>query len=83
MEGSVFCILYFSVFLLYLAFYFRKNEKEIKKYIWEYPNYYNEKDDKIWQEYIETHPEDFEEMPKLKKNDIWDHLEELRGRKRF
>lgn len=72
-----------AVIGVFLAFYFRKNEKEIKKYIWEYPNYYNEKDDKIWQEYIETHPEDFEEMPKLKKNDIWDHLEELRGRKRF
>ena len=41
-------------------------------------NYYNEKDDKLWQEYIEKNPEDFMELPYKKKDDIWKHLDELR-----
>ncbi|MPS64008.1 MAG: rhomboid family intramembrane serine protease [Chryseobacterium sp.] len=49
-----------------------------KKYIWEFPNYYNEKDDKLWQEYKENHPEDFLDLPYKKNDDIWEHLEELR-----
>ena len=38
-----------------------------KKYIWEFPNYYSEKDDKLWQEYKENHPDDFLELPYKKK----------------
>jgi hypothetical protein len=30
------------------------------------PNYYSEKDDKLWQEYKENHPEDFLDFPKKK-----------------
>ncbi|WP_162032208.1 rhomboid family intramembrane serine protease [Chryseobacterium potabilaquae] len=61
-----------------IAFVFRNIGEKKKKYIWEFPNYYNEKDDKLWQEYKETHPEDFLELPYKRKDDIWDHLEELR-----
>ena len=63
-----------------LAFIFRKSENKKQKYIWEFPNYYNEKDDKLWQDYIEKHPEDFNEMPQ-KKEDIWKYLDEIRGKK--
>lgn len=64
---------------LFLAGIFRKKNLEIKKkFIWEFPNYYSEKDDKLWQEYKENHPEDFEEMPQLKDQKIWDHLDEIR-----
>lgn len=61
-----------------LAFVFKNIGERKKKYIWEFPNYYNEKDDKLWQEYKENHPEDFLELPYKKNEDIWDHLEELR-----
>lgn len=62
-----------------LALIFRgKNLEKKKKFIWEFPNYYSEKDDKLWQEYKEQHPEHFEEMPQLKKSKIWDHLDEIR-----
>ena len=63
-----------------LAFIFRKTENKKQKYIWEFPNYYSEKDDKLWQDYIEKHPEDFNEMPQ-KKEDIWKYLDEIRERK--
>ena len=36
------------------------------------------KDDKLWQEYIEGHPEHFLEMPQKKKEEIWEHLDEIR-----
>jgi hypothetical protein len=42
------------------------------------PNYYNEKDDQLWQEYKEKHPDDFLELPHQKENDIWKRLDELR-----
>ena len=59
-------------------FSIRKNgEKKICD-IWEFPNYYSEKDDKLWQEYKENHPDDFLELPYRKKEDLWDHLEEIR-----
>lgn len=61
-----------------IAFAFKNVGERKKKYIWEFPNYYNEKDDKLWQEYKENHPEDFLELPYKKRDDIWDHLEELR-----
>jgi len=61
-----------------LAFMFKNMGDKKKKYIWEFPNYYSEKDDKLWQEYKENHPEDFMELPYKKRDDIWDHLEELR-----
>jgi membrane associated rhomboid family serine protease len=61
-----------------LALLFKKVGDKKKKYIWEFPNYYSEKDDKLWQEYKENHPEDFMELPYKKKDDIWEHLEQLR-----
>lgn len=61
-----------------LAFLYRQTGNKKKKYIWEFPNYYNEKDDKLWQEYMKSHPEDFDELPYRKKDEVWDHLEELR-----
>ncbi len=65
-----------------LAYLFRKKGERKRKYIWEYPRYYNEKDDRLWQKYREEHPQDFEEMPQLKKDDLWEHLEELRKREK-
>ena len=32
-----------------LAFIFRKTGEKTKKFIWQFPNYYSEKDDKLWQ----------------------------------
>jgi len=61
-----------------IAFAFKNIGEKKKKYIWEFPNYYSEKDDKLWQEYKENHPEDFLELPYKKRDDIWDHLDELR-----
>lgn len=61
-----------------LAYTFKQVGDKKKKYIWEFPNYYNEKDDKLWQEYKENHPEDFLDLPYKKNDDIWEHLEELR-----
>ncbi|WP_209388599.1 rhomboid family intramembrane serine protease [Chryseobacterium sp. RR2-3-20] len=61
-----------------MAFVFKKYGEKKKKYIWEFPNYYSEKDDKLWQEYKENNPDDFMELPYKKRDDIWDHLEELR-----
>ncbi|OWK99211.1 rhomboid family intramembrane serine protease [Kaistella haifensis DSM 19056] len=61
-----------------LAFVFRKTGEKTKKFIWQFPNYYSEKDDKLWQAYKENHPEDFMELPYLKKEDPWDHLDEIR-----
>lgn len=64
---------------LSLALIFRnKHREKNKKFIWEFPNYYSEKDDKLWQEYQEKHPEHFSEEPKLKKDNIWEHLDEIR-----
>ena len=64
---------------LALALIFKnKHREKNKKFIWEFPNYYSEKDDKLWQEYLENHPEHFTEEPKLKKDDAWDHLDEIR-----
>ena len=61
-----------------LAFMFRKAGEEKKRFIWEFPNYYSEKDDKLWQEYKENNPEDFLELPYKKKDGVWDHLDEIR-----
>ncbi|MEJ5103271.1 rhomboid family intramembrane serine protease [Chryseobacterium sp. MYb328] len=61
-----------------IAFAFKNIGEKKKKFIWEFPNYYSEKDDKLWQEYRENHPEDFLELPYKKRDDIWDHLDELR-----
>ncbi|MBP2617448.1 rhomboid family intramembrane serine protease [Chryseobacterium jejuense] len=61
-----------------IAFAFKNVGEKKKKFIWEYPNYYSEKDDKLWQEYKENHPEDFMELPYKKRDDIWNHLDELR-----
>lgn len=55
-----------------------KQQEKKKKYIWEFPNYYSEKDDILWQEYKANFPEDFQEMPQFKKDDIWGHLDKIR-----
>lgn len=65
-----------------LAFMYRKTGQKKKKFIWEFPNFYSERDDTLWQKYRETHPEDFEELPQKEKDEIWQQLEDLRrGRK--
>jgi len=61
-----------------MAYLFRKTGEKKKKFIWQFPNYYNEKDDKLWEEYKINHPDDFLELPYKKKDDIWDHLDEIR-----
>ena len=63
---------------LFLAFIFRKSGERKKKFIWEFPNYYNEKDDLLWQDYIKKHPEHFLELPQKKKDNIWSHLDKIR-----
>jgi len=67
-----------SITGIILALIFRKYGDKKIKYIWEYPEYYNERDDKMWQEYILNHPEDFEELPQLKQHNIWKYLDEIR-----
>lgn len=57
---------------------YQKEGTRKEKFIWEYPNYYNEKDDLLWQEYINDHPEDFTDLPQKQKHDIWEYLDELR-----
>lgn len=69
-----------AVIGIVLAFLFKNigGEKK-KKYIWEFPNYYSEKDDYLWREYLERHPEHFSnELPKEKEDPAWQYLEELR-----
>ena len=63
-----------------MAYIFKGSGEKKKKYIWEFPNYYSEKDDKLWQEYKENNPDDFLELPYKKRDDIWDHLDKLRGK---
>lgn len=67
-----------SITGLMLALIFRKQTDKKIKYIWQYPNYYSEKDDKLWQAYIASHPQNFEELPQLKQENIWDYLDEIR-----
>ena len=67
-----------SITGIILALIFRKCGDKKIRYIWEYPEYYNERDDKMWQEYIQNHPEDFEELPQLKQQNIWEYLDEIR-----
>ena len=62
----------------FMAFFFRKQGEKKNKFIWQFPNYYSEKDDLLWQEYKENHPEDFLELPYRKRKDDWENLEELR-----
>ncbi|MEN2433918.1 rhomboid family intramembrane serine protease [Weeksellaceae bacterium A-14] len=64
-----------------LAFAYKGKGEKKKKYIWEFPDYYSEKDDKIWQEYVRNHPEDFQEMPHKENDNIWEYLDELRKKK--
>ncbi len=72
-----------SITGIILAVLFRKiGEEKKRKFIWEFPNYYNERDDKMWQEYIANHPEDFEELPQLKQENIWEYLDEIRKREK-
>ncbi len=67
-----------AVIGIILAYLFKNLGEKKKRFIWEFPNYYSEKDDKLWQEYKENHPEDFNELPYKEKDDIWEHLEEIR-----
>lgn len=62
---------------LILAFAYKNVGEKKKKFIWEFPNYYSEKDDKLWQEYKELHPEDFNEMPHKKTGGMWEHLDDI------
>lgn len=64
-----------------LAFMFKNTGERKKKFIWEFPNYYSEKDDKLWMEYREKHAEDFEELPQKQKDVIWERLDELRRKR--
>ncbi len=61
-----------------MAFAFKNAGERKKKYIWEFPNFYSEVDDKLWQNYREKHPEDFEDMPQKKRDEVWERLDELR-----
>ncbi len=61
-----------------MAFAFRKSGEKENRFIWQYPNYYSEKDDKLWQEYKEKYPDDFEELPYRKKDEVWEKLDEIR-----
>lgn len=61
-----------------LAFIYRGVGEKRQKYIWEFPNYYSEKDDKLWREYIEKHPQDFQELPQKKEDSVWKYLDEIR-----
>lgn len=61
-----------------LAYIYKNIGEQPKKFIWQYPNYYSERDDKIWQQYKTEHPEDFQELPQIKKPDIWEYLDEIR-----
>lgn len=63
---------------IFLAFYYRKKGAVKKKFLWEFENYYNEKDDLLWQAYKEKYPEHFKELPEKKRDEIWDRLDELR-----
>lgn len=67
-----------AVIGIIMAFIFRKSGEQKVRFIWQFPNYYSEKDDKLWQEYKETHPDDFLELPQKKKDNIWEHLDEIR-----
>ncbi len=67
-----------AVIGIILAFVFRKDGEKKKKFIWQFPNYYSEKDDKLWQQYKEKYPDDFLELPHKKKDSVWDHLDDIR-----
>lgn len=64
-----------------LALIFRNVSEKKQRFIWQYPNYYSEKDDKLWQEYREKHPEDFMDLPYKKRDEIWERLDELRRKR--
>lgn len=68
-----------GIFGLALAYFYRNTGKEKeKKFIWEFPNYYSEKDDLLWQKYKQENPQHFEEMPHLEQTNIWKYLDEIR-----
>lgn len=66
-----------------MAFIYQKYGEQRHKYIWQYPHYYNEMDDLLWQKYKAEHPEDFfdEPRPPKKKDPAWEYLDELLKRK--
>lgn len=61
-----------------MAYLFKNSDKKKKHFIWQFPNYYSEKDDKLWQDYKELHPDDFNELPYKMEEDVWDRLDEIR-----
>jgi membrane associated rhomboid family serine protease len=64
-----------------MAFMLKKVGDKKRRFIWQFPNYYSEKDDKLWQDYKEMHPDHFNKLPYKKKDDIWDRLDEIRKNK--
>lgn len=62
---------------LILSYIFRNSGEKKHRYIWEFPNYYSEKDDKLWQQYKTDYPEHFQNLSEIKKPQIWDHLKEI------
>lgn len=60
-----------------LAYFFRDQGEKKNKFIWQFPNYYSERDDLLWQEYKENHPEDFLELPHREQASEWEHLDEI------
>ena len=63
--------------LIYAFVYRYKGEEKRRKFIWEYPNYYSEKDDVLWQTYSQSYPEHFVQLPQVKPKNAWDSLDEL------
>lgn len=61
-----------------MAYMLKKIGTKKKRFIWQFPNYYSEKDDKLWQIYKEENPEHFNELPQKKKDDVWNRLDEIR-----
>ena len=61
-----------------LAWMYRAKGEKRKKFLWEYPNYYNEKDDLLWQRYLAENPDDFSQLPKIPAHKEWEYLDEIR-----
>jgi hypothetical protein len=60
-----------------MAFLLRNTGDKKKRFDWENPNYKSEYDEELWREYREKYPEDFHEPPDKKKENIWEHLDEI------
>ena len=65
-----------------LAFTYKGVGEKPKKFIWEFPNYYSEKDDLIWQQYQQQNPGTEEEYQEKMRPAEWEHLDALIKRER-